>query len=70
MTRAEILGILIGSSLLFCYEPVAEAMPAAASTAAEASISDGLVVQVVTRAGVAHRSARRTARRVGRRHGY
>jgi hypothetical protein len=39
-------------------------------TAEKMTFSDGFVVKAVTRAGVAHRSARRTARRVNRRHAY
>jgi len=70
MTRTQILGLAIGATLLFGYEPIAEATPMAAPPAVVISNSDGLVVQAVTRAGVAHRSTRRTARRVGRRHGY
>jgi hypothetical protein len=71
MTRTQILGLAIGATLLFGYEPIAEATPMAAPPSAVViSNSDGLVVQAVTRAGVAHRSTRRTARRVGRRHGY
>jgi hypothetical protein len=69
MKRKQILGLLIGASLLIGYEPVVEAMPAAMpNSSAGISNSDGLVVQAVTRAGVAHRSARRTTRRVVRRH--
>jgi hypothetical protein len=69
MQRKQILGFLIGASLMVGFEPVAEAMPAAMpGNAAEAAISDGLVMQAVTRAGVVHRSTRRTARRVTRRH--
>jgi hypothetical protein len=68
MTRKKFLGLLIGASLLIGYEPVAEAMPVAApESVVGISSSDGLVVQAVTRAGVAHRSARRTTRRVVRR---
>jgi hypothetical protein len=69
MTPAKILGLAIGASLLFGFEPVAEAVPMAAPPSAVAiSNSDGPIVQVLTRAGVAHRSARRTTRRVIRRH--
>jgi hypothetical protein len=69
MKRKQILGLLIGASLLIGYEPVVEAMPAAMpNSAVGISNSDGLVMQAVTRAGVAHRSARRTTRRVVRRH--
>jgi hypothetical protein len=71
MKPAKLLGLLIASSLLVGFEPVAEAAPASTpGSATELVASDGLVVKTVTRAGVAHRSARRTSRRVGRRHGY
>jgi hypothetical protein len=71
MKSAKFLAFLIGASLLMGFEPVAEAAPAATpGSAAEISNSDGLVVQALTRAGVAHRSARRTSRRVVRRHMY
>jgi hypothetical protein len=69
MARKNIFGLLIGASLLIGYEPVVEAMPVAVpGSVVGISNSDGLVVQAVTRAGVAHRSARRTTRRVIRRH--
>ena len=67
MTMGKILGLALGASLLVGFEPVAEAAPMAAPRAVVMSNSDGLVVQAVTRAGVAHRSARRTTRRVVRR---
>ncbi len=71
MKRRQILGLLIGASLAIGFEPVAEAMPAATpGSAAEIGVSNAPVVQVVTRAGVVHRSTRRTARRVERRHAY
>jgi hypothetical protein len=68
MTRTKILtGLAIFTSLL-TYTPIAEAAPIVASpSAVTSSDSDGPIVQVLTRAGVAHRSTRRTARRVYRR---
>lgn len=67
MKRNQILGLLIGASLLVGYEPVAEAVPAAiASSVVYTPASDGLVVQ----AYVARRVARRTTRRAVRRHVY
>ena len=69
MIRTRILGLAIGASLLIGYEPAVEATPMIAPPSVVGiSNSDGLVVQVLTRAGVAHRSARRTTRRVIRRH--
>jgi hypothetical protein len=47
------------------------AVPANYSQACkEVAASNDLIQKAVTRAGVAHRSARRTARRVNRRHAY
>jgi hypothetical protein len=47
------------------------AVPANYSEACkEFLVANDLIQKAVTRAGVAHRSARRTARRVYRRHGY
>ncbi len=64
MKRNQILGLLIGASLLIGYEPVAEAIPAAApASAVEMSASTGVVVQ----ARVYHGAARRTTRRHVRR---
>lgn len=71
MQRKQILGLFIGASLVIGFEPVAQAMPAATpGSAVEVGVSNGPIVQVVTRAGVVHRSTRRTARRVERRHVY
>ncbi|WP_026605839.1 hypothetical protein [Methylocapsa acidiphila] len=71
MTRIETLGLVLGSALLLSCEPAAAALPPAnLANISEYSNYDEPVVQVVTRAGVAHRSARRTSRRVYRRHGY
>lgn len=68
MTMMKLMmGSFIAAALL-SFAPVTEAAPIVASPgAATISNSDGLIVQVVTRAGVAHRSARRTTRRVIRR---
>jgi len=68
MTGTKILtGIAIVASML-SYAPIAEAAPIVATpSAVTLSNSDGQIVQVVTRAGVAHRSTRRTTRRVMRR---
>jgi hypothetical protein len=53
MKRKQILGLLIGASLLIGYEPVVEAMPAAMpNSSVGISNSDGLVVQAVTRAAL------------------
>jgi len=62
-----IMGLFIAASLA-SYVPITEAAPIVASHAA-VTISNpvGPIVQVVTRVGVAHRSARRTTRRVMRR---
>ena len=68
MTRTQLLAFAIGASLFFGFEPTTEAAPLSAPSIPVISSSDGPVVQVLTRAGVAHRSARRTARRVHRRH--
>lgn len=68
MTRIKLLEFMVAATLVLSFEPPAEATPAAGPIGV--SVSDGLVVQAVTRAGVAHRSARRTARRVVRRHTY
>ena len=50
------------------------AEPASAAAVIRVSPADAAVgvqpTQIVTRAGVAHRSTRRTARRVNRRHSY
>jgi hypothetical protein len=68
MTRKKALGLLIGTSLLIGYEPVAEAVPVAAPlNAVEMSASTGAVIQ---QARVVRRVARRTTRRVARRHYY
>ena len=67
MTGYKILGLAIGASLLFGYEPIAQAAPMAASpSVVEMSASDGLVVKTF----YARRVARRTTRRAVRRHGY
>ena len=67
MTRIKILGLLVGASLLFDYEPSAQAAPMATSpSVVEMSASNGLVAN----AFYARRVARRTTRRTARRHGY
>lgn len=67
MTRKQVLGFAVGASLLFGFDPIAEAVPlAASSNALEMSASTGIVVQ----ARVVRRVARRTTRRVVRRHYY
>ncbi len=66
MTRIKILGLLIGASLLFDYEPVAAAPMAGSPSVVEMSASDGLVAKTF----YARRVARRTTRRAVRRHGY
>ena len=68
MTKTLMMtGIAIAASLL-SYAPIASAAPVAATRAAVSTSSvETPVVQVVTRAGVAHRSTRRTTRRVMRR---
>jgi hypothetical protein len=71
MSRIRIIGFAIAASLLLGYEPAAEAAPLAAPAGALGiSESDGLVVQALTRWGVARRTTRRSARRVYRRHVY
>ena len=65
MTMSKILGLAIGVSLLFGYEPVAEATPMAVPpSAVDMSASNGLVIQ---QARVYHGVARRTTRRHVRR---
>jgi hypothetical protein len=67
MTRTRILGVLIGVTLLFDYEPIAQAAPMATSPSViEMSASNGPVAN----AYYARRVARRTTRRTARRHGY
>ncbi|MBG0810342.1 hypothetical protein IY145_13260 [Methylosinus sp. H3A] len=67
MTRIKFVGLLIGISALLGFEPVAEAVPAAAPPSAVGiSNWDGQIVQ----AGPVRRTARRTTRRAVRRHTY
>ena len=66
---AKLAALLLGAALLIGFGVSAEAASLGYSRAAIES-SEGVVVKAVTRAGVAHRSARRTARRVTRRHSY
>ena len=70
MTRYEVLGFVISLSLLFGYEPMAEAAPVTVPSSAVISNSDGLVVQAVIAGGVWRREARRQKRRAIRRRGY
>ena len=66
---AKLAPLLLGVVLLIGFGVSTEAASLGYSRAAVAP-SEGVVVKAVTRAGVAHRSARRTARRVNRRHSY
>ena len=59
--------LFVSVAIALLAEPVS-AMPIRASH--EDAIVGVQPTQVVTRAGVAHRSARRTSRRVNRRHSY
>ena len=62
-----IVGLVVAGSMM-SFGPIAIAMPVTgAQTVQMGTTAEKPVVQVVTRAGVAHRSTRRTARRVGRR---
>ena len=86
MTGSKILGLAIGASLLFGFEPIANATPMATPPSAfEISAFSGNVAQAflgierrhARRVSVAHRHARRVERRVHRhehreirRHGY
>ena len=70
ITRYKVLGFVISLSLLFGYEPMAEAAPATVPSSAVISNADGLVVQAVIAGGVWRREARRQKRRAIRRHGY
>ena len=70
MTGYRVLGFVITLSLLFGYEPMADATPVTVPLSAVISNSDGLVVQAVIAGGVWRRSARRQTRRVIRRRGY
>lgn len=63
---AAVIGALFAAD--FVVLP-ADAAPITAPTAETLAASSG-IIPAVTRAGVAHRSARRTARRVNRRHYY
>ena len=70
MTRYRILGLVISLSLLFGYEPMADAAPVTVPSSTVISNSDGLVIQAVIAGGVWRRSARRQTRRAIRRRGY
>ena len=60
----------ISLSLLFGYEPIADAAPVTVPSSAVISNADGLFVQAVIAGGVWRREARRQKRRAIRRHGY
>ena len=65
MTRSKILGLLIGASLLFGFEPFAEAAPMVASpSTVELSAFSGNVAQAFL--GIERRHARRVERRARR----
>lgn len=72
MGYLKLAGLSIAAALVLGLGSGAKATPLSSSSAGVAAceVSDGLVIKALTRAGVAHRSARRTARRVNRRHGY
>ena len=76
MTRSKILGLAIGASLLFGFEPMAGAAPMAASpSTVEMSAFSGNVAQAFLGIGRRHvrrveRRAYRHERRYIRRHGY
>jgi hypothetical protein len=72
MSYPKLVGLFFGSVFAIGVGSVGvQAAPFSYSRAAvEVVASDGLVVKTVTRAGVAHRTARRTTRRVVRRHRY
>jgi hypothetical protein len=71
MGKKQLLGLVVGASLLVGYEPAVEAMPVSRPTApAELSASDGLIVKAVTASGASRRQSRRVSRRTSRRHSY
>ncbi|MBG0792313.1 hypothetical protein IYY11_02390 [Methylocystis sp. H62] len=70
MTRYKVVGFAISLSLLFGYEPIADAAPVTVPSSAVISNADGLFVQAVIAGGVWRREARRQKRRAIRRHGY
>jgi hypothetical protein len=72
MRLSILAGVLAGAAFSFGFAASAQATPLSISRsgAEAASCVEAPVVEAVTRAGVAHRSARRTARRVNRRHSY
>jgi hypothetical protein len=72
MSQRKVLGLMVGASLLFGYEPVAEAMPMAIAAPGNVIEAYGSDTPAITKAyyGVARRTARRTTRRVVRRRTY
>ena len=65
MNRSKILGLVIGASLFFGFEPFAEAAPMVASpSTVEMSAYSGNVVQAFL--GIQRRHARRVERRAHR----
>jgi hypothetical protein len=71
MRILKLISLTFAGMLLASLTPGAQAAPAAYSSAvAETAVCGDMVVKAVTRAGVAHRSARRTSRRVVRRRTY
>jgi len=72
MSLPKLAGVLAGAALAFGFVATAQSAPATYSrSGVEATTRvEAPIVEAVTRAGVAHRSARRTARRTTRRHTY
>jgi hypothetical protein len=67
MTRIKILGLAMGVSLLLAYQPIAIAMPIAASLSKAEASTGNFVVQARVHHGVAIRTTRRHVRRAVRR---
>jgi hypothetical protein len=70
MRNLKLVGLLLAAGLAMSLATAARAAPAPYSPGVAETASSHLVTKAVTRAGVAHRSARRTSRRVVRRHTY
>jgi hypothetical protein len=68
MKNLKWVGLLLATGFAMAMVPAAQAAPAPYARAVAETASSHLVTKAVTRAGVAHRSARRTTRRVVRRH--